>query len=274
MKLFRGSIHSGPVRIAYQRTGGDLPPVLLIHGLTDNGMIWNSLVAELAFSYDVVFPDMRGHGYSSLTPDGDYRVAAMADDVVALVHELGITGSVIIGHSMGAAITAYLGGQFGDLFRGLVLIDPPWIDPASVTDASIADAYAAFETDLKAYRSLSYDELVANIRSRNPNWIEADYRAWAKAKQQASFDALAVIPSLARDWQEHSAKITLPALLVTGNPALGAIVSREIAEAQLKAHPNWIEYHSEISGHGVSRDDRLGTVKAIKRFLLDRFLEN
>ena len=274
MKLLRGSIHSGPVRIAYQRTGGDLPPVLLIHGLTDNGLIWNSLAAELAFSYDVVFPDMRGHGYSGPAPDGDYRVAAMADDVVALVHELGIAGSVVIGHSMGAAITAYLGGQFEDLFRGLVLIDPPWFDASLVTDASIADAFATFENDLKLYHSLSYDELVANIRSRNPNWIEADYRAWAKAKQQATFEALAVIPSLARDWQEHSAKITLPALLVTGNPALGAIVTPEIAAAQLAVHPNWTEFHSDISGHGVSRDDRAGTVRAIKRFLLDRFLEN
>lgn len=274
MKLFRGSIQSGSVRIAYQRTGDDLPPVLLLHGLTDSGMIWGSLVAELAFSYDVVFPDMRGHGYSSLAPDGDYRVAAMAEDVVALVRALEIAGAVVIGHSMGAAITAYLGANYGELFRGLVLIDPPWFDPASVTDEAIADAAAAFENDLKTYHALSYDGLVANIRSRNPNWLEEDYRAWAKAKQQATFEALAVIPSLARDWQESSRRISLPALLVSGNPALGAIVTREIAAAQLAAHPNWREYHSEIAGHGVSRDDRLGTVKAIKRFLLDCFLEN
>lgn len=274
MNLYRGSFEAGKTRLTVHRTGGELPAVVLLHGLTDSGMLWSSLVAALAFSYDVVFPDMRGHGASDKPADNDYSIAAMAGDAAALIREYELDRPVVIGHSMGAAVTAYLGAEYRELTRGVVLIDPPWFDPALVTEERIADGTDSFRSDLTAYHAASYEDLIAEIRARNPNWAEEDYRAWAKAKQQATFESLAILPELVKDWARITAKMTLPALLMTGNPELNGIVTPEIARGLLAAHPNWSWYYSPISGHSVSRDDRAGSIKAIKTFLTDRFLED
>jgi pimeloyl-ACP methyl ester carboxylesterase len=61
-----GSIeaHDG-ARIHYTRTGGQKPPVLLLHGVQVNGLTWLGTAKALEATYDVVMPDFRGHGLSS-----------------------------------------------------------------------------------------------------------------------------------------------------------------------------------------------------------------
>src|SRR5436190_23731150 len=61
-------------RIHYTRTGGQKPPVLLLHGVQANGLTWLRTAKALESTYDVVMPDFRGHGQSSpvgkdLSPD-------------------------------------------------------------------------------------------------------------------------------------------------------------------------------------------------------------
>ena len=58
-------------RLAYHRTGGTGPAVVLSHGLTDNGLCWIGLAAALAGEFDVVMLDARGHGDSTRMPDGE-----------------------------------------------------------------------------------------------------------------------------------------------------------------------------------------------------------
>lgn len=269
MRLYRGTFETDRLAITYHRTGGDLPPVVLIHGLTDSGLVWSNVIASLAFSYDVVVPDMRGHGYTGLAADDDYSVPAMAADVVALVEGLELDRPIIVGHSMGGSIATYLGAEYGHLLRGLVLIDPPWYDLKLVTPESIADARREYTENLEMYKSMNYAELDAFIRNRNPLWDDDERRSWIKAKQTATIESLDVAPWLARDWPTLTGKIRLPGLLLTGEPSLGAIITPEIARQVLSEHENWTEYHSPKAGHSVHRDDRDGSIRAIKRFLLN-----
>lgn len=60
------------VRIRYYRTGGEGPPVVLAHGITDSGLCWTALAEELQQDYDVVMYDARGHGESE-DPGGGTR---------------------------------------------------------------------------------------------------------------------------------------------------------------------------------------------------------
>ena len=105
-----GFCETNGVRIHYRRTGGDKPPVVLLHGLTGNGACWTPLARALEREYDVVMPDARGHGSSS-TPLHGYRYADHAEDVLELIRELGLTAPMLLGHSMGgmtAAVVASL----------------------------------------------------------------------------------------------------------------------------------------------------------------------
>ena len=59
------------IRNHYYRTGGDKPPLLLVHGFTDNGLCWTRLARVLQRDYDIIMPDARGHGLSE-APEGGY----------------------------------------------------------------------------------------------------------------------------------------------------------------------------------------------------------
>jgi len=63
-----GTCKANGIDIHYLRTGGNKPPVVLLHGLMTNGTCWSPLARTLEKDYDVVMPDARGHGNSS-APD-------------------------------------------------------------------------------------------------------------------------------------------------------------------------------------------------------------
>ncbi|HND49949.1 MAG TPA: alpha/beta fold hydrolase, partial [Anaerolineales bacterium] len=58
------------IKIHYYRTGGNKPPLVLAHGITDDGMCWSPVAEVLAKDFDVVMVDARGHGKSDAPEDG------------------------------------------------------------------------------------------------------------------------------------------------------------------------------------------------------------
>ncbi len=56
------------VTLRYVRTGGDLPPLVLLHGFTDSSAEWARFARSLEADYDVIMMDERGHGLSSTPP--------------------------------------------------------------------------------------------------------------------------------------------------------------------------------------------------------------
>src|SRR5438094_986431 len=97
-----GDINSSGVRIHYYRTAGDRPPLVLLHGMGDNGLCWARVAERLQPDSDVVMLDARGHGLSD-APERGYTAEEQAPDVAAVVHALGLERPVLIGHSMGGA---------------------------------------------------------------------------------------------------------------------------------------------------------------------------
>ena len=125
--------------MSYTSTGaGSKPPMVLIHGFSDNGLCWGPVAEALEDSYDIVMPDMRGHGESSRAQENDS--IDMAGDVAALIRKLNLRSPVICGHSMGAMITFELATRFPDIGRAYVLEDPPWWLHAPEPQGGAADA--------------------------------------------------------------------------------------------------------------------------------------
>jgi pimeloyl-ACP methyl ester carboxylesterase len=63
----RGRLAVTGGHLAYHRTGGGGPALVLSHGLTDNGLCWSRLAEALAPAFDVIMLDARGHGDSART---------------------------------------------------------------------------------------------------------------------------------------------------------------------------------------------------------------
>lgn len=88
--------------------GGDGPPVLLVHGITESAGSWDPVTERLRESNRVITMDLRGHGQSG-TADR-YDLEAMAGDVAAVAGALELFGQVhIVGHSLGGAVVSAVG---------------------------------------------------------------------------------------------------------------------------------------------------------------------
>jgi hypothetical protein len=85
-------------------------PVICIHGLTRNSADFDELAPMIAsLGRRVLAPDVRGRGHSARDPNPDnYNPVVYADDVVKLMHDLGIARAVFVGTSMGGLITMTL----------------------------------------------------------------------------------------------------------------------------------------------------------------------
>lgn len=77
------------IQIHYTRTGdGSKPPLLLLHGFSDDGMCWLPVARDLEAKYDLILPDARGHGRSArVQPGEDVNMAA---DIAGLIRRLGL----------------------------------------------------------------------------------------------------------------------------------------------------------------------------------------
>jgi pimeloyl-ACP methyl ester carboxylesterase len=80
---------------------GNGAPLVLIHGLGEVKEGWQSQL-ELADQYELIIPDLRGHGECSKTEG--ISIPNFASDVIALLNELKIENAHILGLSMGGAV--------------------------------------------------------------------------------------------------------------------------------------------------------------------------
>jgi len=76
-----------PLELAY-RQEGDGPALVILHGLFGSSRNWASIAKVLAARHRVYSVDLRNHGESPWSDEMTY--AAMADDIAALLHRLGI----------------------------------------------------------------------------------------------------------------------------------------------------------------------------------------
>lgn len=125
----------GEVVLAFDDTGeNDLPPVVLLHGLSSARSTWRRLTDALAGRYRVLALDSRGHGESTHAP-GTYSLANYTADVVAFLEHRIDQPAVLIGHSLGGVIAACVARERPDLVRGVLLEDPPLFAGARDPDA-------------------------------------------------------------------------------------------------------------------------------------------
>jgi pimeloyl-ACP methyl ester carboxylesterase len=112
---------SDGARIAYSDEG-EGRPLLFLHGLmADSGFFERQI--GLADTYRVIAVDLRGHGR---TPKGPVppTIRRLADDVTELAQELGLSGAIGIGWSLGAAVLwRALAGPASQRFAGAVVVD-------------------------------------------------------------------------------------------------------------------------------------------------------
>ncbi|MDE2405705.1 MAG: alpha/beta hydrolase [Sphingomonadales bacterium] len=118
------SFISQRLRLNYVDWGNrEAPPLILQHGGRDHARSWDWVANELRHDWHVICPDLRGHGDSAWSPEGNYTLQALVYDFAQLVHSLGYPQVTIIGHSLGGNVTTQFTGLYPDMVRKLVNIE-------------------------------------------------------------------------------------------------------------------------------------------------------
>ncbi len=242
------------VNIHYMRTGGSNPPLILLHGLTANGACWTTLAHSLEGEYDVIMPDARGHGKSSV-PDYGYRYEDHANDVVGLIKALRLPPPVLIGHSMGGMTAAVVASRNQKLLSGLILADPTFLSPKvqrEVCDSDVADQH-------RRILNTSLDGVVAEARMRHPDRSSDTLELIARARLQTSMAAFDVLTPPNPDYKQLVSAIDVPSLLVFGDKGVvSSVVAEELQRLNAGLHVEQIRE----AGHGLHLDqpDRFAAV--------------
>ena len=101
---------------------GSGPVVVLVHGLAGNLRNFNGLVDKLAATCRVVAVDRPGSGYSTMMSGSHLTLHAQATVIVRFIQRLGLSRPLLVGHSLGGALSLALALDHPDSVRALVLI--------------------------------------------------------------------------------------------------------------------------------------------------------
>jgi len=106
----------------YYETHGTGRPLILIHGGLGSGeMFGPTIPALVAAGYQVIAPDLQGHGRTA-DIDRPIDVRLMADDIAALIRHLGLEQVDVVGYSLGGGVALFLASKHPELVRKVVIV--------------------------------------------------------------------------------------------------------------------------------------------------------
>jgi pimeloyl-ACP methyl ester carboxylesterase len=113
----------------YFEIHGSGEPLLLLHGFTGSSQDWTALAAEWTTKFQLIIPDMRGHGRSS-NPSDTFRHDEAAADIFALLDHLEIATFKGIGASGGGNVLLHLATGQPARVKSMVLVSATSYFPA------------------------------------------------------------------------------------------------------------------------------------------------
>lgn len=192
------------LRLHYVDWGNEEAPLLLlVHGGRDHCRSWDWIARELRQDWHVVAPDLRGHGDSDWSSDGNYGFSAYLYDLAQLVHQLADARPVtIVSHSLGSLIALRYAGLYPDTVRKLVAIEgtgaaPPervkraqlpvavqwriWIEERRTLGGRLQRTYGTFQDAVERMREANpelSDEQIAHLSRHAVIRTEAGTWRW------------------------------------------------------------------------------------------------
>ena len=189
------------VRLAYRELGAGRP-VVLIHGYLGSAttMVQAGLPATLAArGYRVIMPDLRGHGESARPHDpAAYPPDVLADDGLALIEQLGLTGYDLAGYSLGGRTVIRM------LARG------------ATPGRAIVGGQGLEAIIHTVGRGGRFRHVLTHFGTFEPGSQEQAMEDWVKDSGGDPVALVHVLDSFADTPPEALARITVPTLVLTG----------------------------------------------------------
>ena len=174
-------------------SGAGEPAFVFLHYFGGSHRSWSEVVARLPAGRCIT-PDLRGFGDSEAS-DG-YSVDDHADDVAALVDEMGLGNYVLVGHSMGGKIALALAARRPKELQRLVLIAPSPPTPEPIPDEErtrLLKGYGDRRAAEATFRAITALPISPALRERvlqdNLRTSRAAWRAWLECGSREDISA-------------------------------------------------------------------------------------
>jgi len=258
--------------------GGE-PTVLAIHGSAGMAHNFEALARHVTPRFRVIGVDLRGHGFSDKPPTG-YDLPRHVDDLVQLIEALKLRRPIILGHSAGGTLGAFVASRAN--LAGLILLEGMIGDRAFAENATAQAAPLANGLDLPV---AGFDAYLARWRARRAPYSDDAERLvdrWARfalAPLSGAYRERALRVAVEAEWASiiaadsigALARVTCPVLIVQAiKPWFGGrpYFSSRIVSAQLRAAPHAQLFVAEHSDHaGLIRDPEPAMIDAFVTFL-------
>ncbi|GIW08924.1 MAG: alpha/beta hydrolase [Dehalococcoidia bacterium] len=276
-------VPSNGITIAVHDWGGDGAPLLVVHGNSFLGRLWDVTLRDLWPDYRPYAMDLRGHGESDVPPSG-YSRFDHAGDIAGVVDALGLVRPYVLGHSVGAISALLAAGLHPGRFGPMVLVEPVirpkatpdnWV-PSSATLALGEQARrrrhqwpsrrAAFENYLtKSAFSTWQPEVLAlyvehGFRDLPDGGIEIKCPGWVEAQ---GYEA----SPTANPWP-HLATVDCPVLLVRAETS--RLFSEAIVADLLATLPDARAVTVPERSHALPMEDPLLVAHLARAFFTER----
>jgi len=219
-------------------TGGEGPPLLLLHGWPQTWYAWRLVMPELAQKFQVIAPDQRGTGLSGRPQDG-YDTGTLAGDLVALMDALGHQRFAMAGHDTGMWISYALAADHPDRLDRLAVAETPLPgvspSPPLFANAHLNNAlwHFAFNRLAEVNDQLAGGrediffgwQFASKAAKKLPDYAVQHYIGTLAASPEAlhaSFEIYrALDATIAQNQQRMQRRLTLPILAIGGAYSLG-----------------------------------------------------
>jgi pimeloyl-ACP methyl ester carboxylesterase len=238
----------------YYEVHGSGPPLLLTHGYSSTGGMWQGQVAALSKHHKLVLWDMRGHGQSDYPDDPSaYSEALTVGDMAALLDAVGADKAIVGGLSLGGYMSLAFYRAHPDRVRALLIIDTgPGFkkdDAREVWNKRAHDTGDRFEREgLEVLKSASRER--SSVTHRDASGLARAARGMLTQRDARVIESLP--------------DIKVPSLVVVGaddTPFLAAsdYMAAKIPGAQKAVIP--------AAGHAVNIDQPQAFIDAVLPFL-------
>jgi len=138
------------VHIEYRVYGHGDPAVVLVHGWASDANYWSAQLEALKAHYTVVALNLAGHGASG-NNRSDWSIANYAQDVAAVARQIPNSRLVLVGHSMGAAVSLAATPLIGTRVIGVIAVEAlRSVGLPALTPPEIEQQIAPFRADFVA----------------------------------------------------------------------------------------------------------------------------
>lgn len=288
-----GYAYANGIRIHYYHAAPapGRPVIVMVHGVTDNGLSFAGVARELQDEYDVYMLDTRGHGLTDpFTPTDDSDT--LIKDVVEFVRVMEFEKPTLLGHSMGGATVIRVGAEYPDLARSIIVFDagisggggagggrgnagrgagaatPAAARPQPANPDPMPFNMSGTPEALVAQNNYSFDDLVERARREHPTWALFDLQYQAVAKRQYhgaySDETFREVMQGSMRTGDSLAEIPVPMII------LKADAPPEARQQHLEAASvmqNGRLVHIDGAGHNLHRDNLARTAEVVREFL-------